>query len=148
MYLFYIVYSSGLAWIFSHFPFSYLHCGDCCLHFPWTLPPSNMRRWTWSRVWLAECGDSVSRPMTASQFVPCGNHVNNTHKEAGAASDKELLASELKHLQIQIKTRIAAFGCNGNNKVDSSCVLFGEKTRYSAGSDVREIKWDVRALKL
>ena len=63
-----------------------------CTTFPMNpANPSNMRRQTRTRraigypQWLSRW-EHASRPMTASQFVPCGNHVNNTYKEAAAAA--------------------------------------------------------------
>lgn len=63
-----------------------------CTTFPMNpTNPSNMRRQTWTRraigylQWLSRW-EHASRPMTTLQFVPCGNHVNNTYKEAAAAA--------------------------------------------------------------
>lgn len=77
----------------------------CCgsikrLHFPWTLPPSNMRRQTWGCVWLAEGGDSRAGNMRADQWKPRNRfHVetmwNNTHKEAAAGAPDKRESCEL-----------------------------------------------------
>lgn len=63
------------------------------LHFPWTPPipvTCDVRHEPGARLatclqWLSRW-EHASRPMTTLQFVPCGNHVNNTYKEAAAAA--------------------------------------------------------------